>query len=95
MESNLYNSKLLREAEQSNPQISKIKNLLNEGANINCYALNKGAKNNWSNTPLHISVNSGNIEIIEELIQLGADVNSKNQKDSHLHLKFLGAEKKV
>ncbi|WP_078131414.1 ankyrin repeat domain-containing protein [Leptospira kirschneri] len=78
MESNLYNSRLLKEVEQSNPDISKIKNLLNEGANINCHSLNKGARNNWGNTPLHISVNNGNLEIVEKLINLGADVNSKN-----------------
>ncbi|WP_061242580.1 ankyrin repeat domain-containing protein [Leptospira interrogans] len=62
--------------------MSKIKNLLNEGTNINCHALDKGARNNWGNTPLHISVNNGNFEIVEELINLGAYLTTRSYKNS-------------
>lgn len=63
----------------SNGNKEVIKNMLSDGLNIN--------KIEGSTTPLHIAVKSGNMEMIEFLIENGADpsiVNAKNNTPLHM-----------
>nr|WP_235596798.1 ankyrin repeat domain-containing protein [Leptospira alstonii] len=78
MESNLLNSRLLKEANQYQPNLQKIQSYLEQGADINCRSGQTGGRDNWGNTPLHIAVKEARFPIIDFLLDRGADIHSKN-----------------
>ncbi|MBE8400817.1 ankyrin repeat domain-containing protein [Leptospira borgpetersenii] len=80
MESNLLNSRLLKEADQYQPNLQKIQSYLEQGADINCRSGQTGGRDNWGNTPLHIAVNEEQSSLIDFLLDRGADIHSKNME---------------
>ena len=70
----------IHEAINEGKNIKKIKSFLNLDISVN-------SKDRSGNTPLHLAVSKGDLEIISLLIKSKADVNLKNkEKDTPLHL---------
>ena len=46
-----------------------VKFLIQNGANIN-------AQDTWNTTPLHYAASAGNLEVVDFLCQIGADMNA-------------------
>ena len=58
-------------AEAENCNLGKVKQLLSEGVEINCY-------NDFRMTPLHKSAEKGCLEVAEYLLENGAEVDSRD-----------------
>ncbi len=63
---------LLKAVEEKN--IQETENLINKGANVNIKDYNSG------DTPLHIAVRKGAIEIVKILLKKGANINAKDNE---------------
>ena len=50
-------------------------------------------KNGYGDTAMHFSITKGNLEILKLLLELGGDINAKNQEGVSLLLQSIGEEK--
>uniref|UniRef100_A0A2A4JSJ0 Uncharacterized protein n=1 Tax=Heliothis virescens TaxID=7102 RepID=A0A2A4JSJ0_HELVI len=66
----------IRKNNSPEEKIKKIATWLNKGAGINIVDAN-----NLNNTPLHVAVSKGDIEVVKFLLATGASVTCKNSKD--------------
>ncbi|EMO44685.1 ankyrin repeat domain-containing protein [Leptospira santarosai] len=80
METNLLNSRLLKEMEKYNTDLKKIKDYLKQGADPNCKSGEFGGRDDWDNSPLHIAVIKERLDIVDILLEQGADINTKNRE---------------
>ena len=77
----LKNSPALVKAAQAN-DLEKVKKLLNKGADPNSVAkvkVEKGSKYKWERKPLGFAVENNNMEMLETLLDAGADIDSRFQ----------------
>jgi ankyrin repeat protein len=49
-------------------------------------------KNGYGDTAMHFSITKGNLEILKLLLELGGDINAKNQEGVSLLLQSIGEE---
>jgi ankyrin repeat protein len=67
-------------AARPNPQVELIKLLVAEGADVNLMARRHFLQRTRGGSPLHYAVRSGgNRQVIQELVTLGLDINSKDE----------------
>ncbi|UOG61856.1 ankyrin repeat domain-containing protein [Leptospira noguchii] len=80
METQLLNSRLLKEIGKYNSDLKKIEDYLKQGADVHCKTGEFGGRDEWGNSPIHIAVKEERIDIVDLLLEYGADINSKNQE---------------
>ncbi|TGK33239.1 hypothetical protein EHQ12_18065 [Leptospira gomenensis] len=80
MDTNPFNTRLLKEIAKYKADLKKIKDYLEQGAEPNCKTGEFRGRDEWGNSPLHIAVNENRIDIIDLLLEHGADINAKNRE---------------
>ncbi|TGL95507.1 ankyrin repeat domain-containing protein [Leptospira barantonii] len=80
METNLLNSRLLKEIEKYKGSLKKIEGYLKQGADANCKTGEFGGRDDWDNSPLHVAVDTERLDIVDLLLEHKAAINGKNRE---------------
>lgn len=80
METQHIDSRLWKEIGKYKADLKKIEGYLQQGADVNCKSGEFGGREDWDNSPLHIAVNAERLDIVDLLLEHGANINAKNRE---------------